>query len=58
MLVLTADAATVVQYATVGEFAPPTRYGQVVVWNESGQAFEGDAVEMFVALVPIIDESQ
>jgi hypothetical protein len=30
----------------------------IVVKNEGGQAFEGDAVEMFVALIPIIDESQ
>ena len=58
VLTLTNDAATAVQYATVGEFSPPTRYGQVVVWNEGGQAFEGDAVEMFVALVPIVDAAQ
>ena len=57
-LVATADAATVVQYQTVGYFTPPHRYGSVVVVNKSGQAFEGDAVEMFVALVPIIDEVQ
>lgn len=58
VLSLTADADTVIQIATVGRFSPPSRYGQVVVWNEGGQAFEGDDVEMFVALVPIIDESQ
>lgn len=58
VLVLTADAAPTVQIQTVGLFAPPERYGQVVVVNEGGQAFEGDAVEMFVALVPLIDEIQ
>ena len=58
-LVATADAATVVQYQTINsEFRPPDRYGQVIVKNEGGQAFEGDAVEMFVALIPIIDEVQ
>ena len=58
VLTLTADAATTVQISTVGRFTPPSRYGQIVVWNEGGQAFEGDDVEMFVALVPIVDESQ
>lgn len=57
-LVLTADAATVVQRGYVGEFIPPERYGSVVVINESGQAFEGDAVEMNVVLLPLIDEIQ
>ena len=58
-LIATADAATVVQYATInGGFRPPQRYGQVLVRNATAQAFEGDAVEMFVALIPIIDESQ
>jgi len=58
VLTVTNDAATTVQYATVGEFCPPERYGQVVVWNEAGQALEGDAVEQFVALIPIVDEAQ
>jgi hypothetical protein len=57
-LVNTNDAATTVQYQTIGYFTPPHRYGQVVYVNKSGQALEGDAVEMFVALVPIIDEIQ
>lgn len=57
-LPLTADADTVIQRACIGIFSPPTRYGQVIVKNEGGQAFEGDAVEMYVALIPIIDESQ
>lgn len=53
-LFATADAATTVQIQTVGYFSPPHRYGQVIVLNQSGQAFEGDAVEMFVALIPQI----
>ena len=57
-LVATADATTVVQYQTVGYFTPPHRYGQVVAVNKSGQALVADAVEQFVALVPLIDEIQ
>lgn len=59
VLVCTADAAPVVQLATINAyFQPPTRYGSVVVVNKSGQALEGDAVEMFVALTPVVDEIQ
>lgn len=55
----TADAATTVQRQCVNDrFSPPTRYGMPVVWNESGQALEGDAVEMYVALIPRTDELQ
>ena len=57
-LVATNDAATTVQYQTVGYFTPPHRYGQVIVFNRSGQALEGDAVEMFIALVPLVTEIQ
>jgi hypothetical protein len=57
-LVATADAAPVAQIQTVGIFRPPVRYGMQVVRNATAQAFEGDAVEMFVALIPIIDEIQ
>lgn len=57
-LVCTNDAAPTVQRQTIGYFVPPERYGQLVVVNKSGQAFEGDAVEMSIAFVPIIDEVQ
>lgn len=57
-LVLTADAATVVQRGWIYTFTPPTRYGMPVVVNLAGQALEGDDVEMYVALVPITDEVQ
>ena len=56
VLTMTADA-DVAQIATVGQFTPPSQYGQVVVWNKTGQAFEADDT-MFVALIPIVDESQ
>lgn len=55
--VLTSDVAPVVQrFAFV--FSPPLRYGMPVVDNNGGQAFEGDAVEMAVKLIPIVDEIQ
>ncbi len=57
-LVCTADAATVVQYATIGVLSNIERYGMPVVMNSAGQALEGDAVEMYVALIPIMDEVQ
>lgn len=57
-LTLTADAATVVQRGCIGIFCPPTRYGMPVVHNRGGQAFEGDAVEMYVALIGLVDELQ
>lgn len=48
-----ADAATTYQVALVNpEFVPPTRYGFPVIFNQAGQALEGDAVEMYVALIP------
>lgn len=56
--ICTNDAATTVQRQTIGFFTPPNRYGQVICLNKSGQALEGDAVEMYVALVPIVDEVQ
>lgn len=58
-IVLTNDAATTVQRKCINTaFVPPARYGMPVVYNRSGQALEGDAVEMYVALVPEFDESQ
>ena len=52
-LVCTADATAVVQYQTIGVLSPTMRYGMPVVKNEGGQAFHNDAVEMYVALIPI-----
>jgi hypothetical protein len=56
-LVCTADAATVVQQQA-WIYSPPERYGSPVVFNQSGQAFEGDAVEMSIIFNPIVDEVQ
>lgn len=57
-LYLTNDAATVVQVGDIGFLMPRERYVMPVIYNTSGQALEGDAVEMFLALIPMIDELQ
>ena len=36
-------------------FVPPTRYGFPVVINNTSQAFQGDAVEMYIALIPVTE---
>jgi len=56
-LVCTADADTVIQQRT-WVFMPTERYVIPVVYNNSGQAFEGDAVEMSIIMTPLIDEVQ
>lgn len=48
----------VVQNGFVGVFSPSTRYGQLIVVNESGDAFEADDVENHAVMVGIIDEVQ
>ena len=57
-LVATSDATTVVQYQEIGILENPMRYGMPVVQNSTGQAFVADAVEMYIALIPMIDEVQ
>ena len=47
-----------IQVGYVGTFEPPERYGILIVRNNSGDAFEGDAVEHHVVFNPIIDEVQ
>jgi len=55
---LPAHADGGVQTGFVGTFSPPTRYGQLIVKNESGDAFEADEVESHVVLIPLVYESQ
>lgn len=58
-LVATNDGNTTPQYQDVGYFTAPDRYGMPVVVNKSGQTLNStDAIEMFVALIPITDEIQ
>jgi len=54
---LTHDGVSV-QNGYVGTFSPAERYGQLLVINESGGAFENDDVEMHQVMNPIVDEIQ
>lgn len=57
VLPLTADAAP--QVATINPaFCPPTQYGSLIVKNDSGVAMVADAVEMYCAFIPNVDEIQ
>lgn len=55
-LVATVEIATTVQFQTVGWFVAPERYASFVIDNNTGQAFEGDAVEMGIRIIPFVDE--
>lgn len=57
VLVATSDIAPVVQQQT-WTFFPTCRYGSPVVYNETDQALEGDAIEMSIIWTPVIDEIQ
>ena len=48
----------VVQNGLVGRFSPSSRYGQLIVVNNSGDAFEADDVEMHQVMTPIVPEVQ
>ena len=56
--VCTTDLAPISLPMDIGILFPTQRYISPVVVNSSAQAFEGDAIEMFLALIPIIPESQ
>lgn len=56
-LICTSDIQPAIQYETF-MYSPPHRYGTILVYNETLQAFDTDAIEMGVALTPIIDEAQ
>jgi len=59
VFVATNDAAGTTQIQAISNhFVPPTRYGMPVIVNESDQAFDTDATNMFVALVPNVPEIQ
>jgi hypothetical protein len=56
-VICTADADPVMQNQNF-VYAPHTRYGTLVVFNQSGQAFVADATHHYVIFEPIIDEIQ
>ena len=55
-LVCSADAA--IQVANIGVFAPPTRYGVLIMVNNSGATTAADAIETAIAFDPIIPQIQ
>ena len=56
ILTTNADGGVVTGY--VGRLSPPTRYGQLIVFNKSGDVFEADAVESHVVFMPLVHELQ
>lgn len=58
IFVCTAQATATVQQAIAGRFKPPTRYGSLVVKNESGAAFHSDDVECHVVFDPVVEDIQ
>lgn len=48
----------VVQNGYVGTFSPIHRYGQMIVVNNAGDAFEADEVEHHIVMNPVVDEIQ
>lgn len=57
-MIVTEDASTTVQIATVGMFVPMEQYGSLVVLNRSGASLHSDDVEMHVVFNPVTDELQ
>lgn len=45
----------VVQNGYIGDFVPPTEWGQIVVVNEADDAFEADNVEMAIWIQPKLE---
>ena len=56
-VICSADADPVMQNQSF-TYSPHARYGTLVVFNQSGQAFVADAAQMYVIFEPIIDEVQ
>lgn len=56
--ITTADNTGTVQYQAVGTLEVTARYISPVVVNGSSGALHSDAVEMYIALIPITDEIQ
>ena len=56
-MMMGADATATIQTAFIGVFAPPTRYGCLVVVNNTAQATHNDVVEQAVSFTPIIPQS-
>jgi len=56
--ICTSDVAPISLPMDIGILYPTMRYISPVIVNSSGQALEGDAVEIYLALIPIVTEIQ
>ena len=56
-MVMGADATATIQMAFIAVFAPPTRYGSLIVVNNTAQATHNDVVEQAVSFTPTIPQS-
>ena len=55
-MVMGADATTTVQMAFIGIFSSPTRYGSLVVHNNTSDNSHSDAIEQAVSFTPNIPQ--
>ena len=55
-MVMGADATATIQMAFIAIFKPPTRYGCLVVVNNTAQATHSDVVEQAVSFTPIVPQ--
>jgi len=56
--VSTVQATATVQVIEVGVLMPPTRYGSLIIKNETGAAVHSDDVECAAYLEPIVEQGQ
>lgn len=56
--VVTTQTTATVQKGNVGVFAPPQRYGSLVVYNRSGAAFHSTDTNQAIYLTPIEDTAE
>ena len=57
-LIATSDLATTVEFQQIGIFKTPLRHGTLVLDNNTSQAFEGDANEMGILIIPLETQIQ
>ncbi len=55
-LVATSDATTIVQSGFIGIFKAPVQYANLVVVNNTSDAFVADAVEMGILITPLLPQ--
>lgn len=53
-----ADATGSIQTSFLGIWTPPTRYGSLIIVNDTADIFHSDSVEMAISFTPIIPDVQ